>query len=61
MIKNRVSAPLVDLDESHDGAPEEEHLGGVDGRPHAEVEPKAEAVHPQLQDRDATFFVLDNR
>ena len=49
MFKNGVSSSLVDLDESHDGAPEEEHLGGVDGRPDAEVEPEAEAIHPQLQ------------
>ena len=58
MFKNGVSSSLVDLDESHDGAPEEEHLGGVDGRPDAEVEPEAEAVHPQLQGCDATYFLV---
>ena len=36
------------MDEAHDGGPQEEHLEGVDGGPDAEVEPEAEAVHPEL-------------
>ena len=40
--------PLIDLNEAHDGAPQEDHLGGVDGRPDAEVESEAESVDPEL-------------